>query len=185
MQILRLYDPARRPANWTDVIRADQFAAFAKQLGTGIACDLDGRVFDEPHHAACAVFDSFREARRESEAAVARTPAVQIDIFDAQGRANPPLLTVVHPDRATTQDAGPQAARRRSLIAWGLVVASAPLMVLAFALDDSLMGILPGFIAANMLLFGGRLLWFNLGMRETERVREERVARVSMDGRDG
>jgi hypothetical protein len=185
VQSLRLYDPTRRPPNWTDVIRANQFAAFAKQLGTGIACDLEGRVFDDTGHAACAVFDSFGEARRECEAAVARTPDVQIDIFDAQGRANPPLLTVVHPDRAMTQDAGPQAARRRSLMAWGLVVASAPLIVVAFALEDTLMGILPGFIAANMLLYGGRLLWFNLGMRETERLREERVARVSMDGRDG
>jgi hypothetical protein len=185
VQILRLYDPARRPSNWTDVIRADQFAAFAKQLGTGIACDLDGRVFDDPHHAACAVFDSFREARRECEAAVARTPAVQVDIFDAQGRANPPLLTVMHPDRAAAHEAGPQAARRRRLIGWGLIVVSLPTLALALTLDDAVAAVLPGLLGFNLLLFGGRLLWLNFGMRETERLREERVVRVSMDGRDG
>ena len=184
MQTLRLYDPTRRPRNWTEIIRPHQFAAFAKDLATGTASDLEGRPFPEHDQVTCVVFDSFREARRASEAAVLATPAIQIDIFDAQGRANSPLLTVLHPDRAAAQESGAAAVRRRRIIGWVLIAAALPLLAFAFSLDDTLMGILPGFIAANMILFGARLLWFNLGLRETERVREERLAKVSADGQD-
>ena len=182
MQTLRLHDPGRRPANWTEIIHSGQFAAFARDLDTGAACDLEGRPFADSGLATCTVFDSFGEARRDCEAAVLAAPGIQVDIFDANGRANPPLLSVVHPDRAAAGESTPAALRKRRIIAWVLVVASVPMLALAFAIGGA-QAVLPGFLGVNLLLVGGRLLWFNLALRETERVRQERVAGV--DGHKG
>jgi hypothetical protein len=38
--------------------------------------------------------------------------------------------------------------------------------------------IFPGFIGINLIVAGGRLLWLNLGIRETERARQERLERI-------
>lgn len=177
---LRLHDPGRRPANWTEIIAASQFAAFARDLDTGAACDLEGRPFADTGLATCAVFDSFREARSACEAAVLTAPGIQVDIFDAQGRANAPLLTVVHPDRAAEGEDSPRAALKRRIIAWVLIAASVPMLVLAYVIGGA-QSVLPGFLGLNLLIVGGRLLWFNLALRETERARHERLKNI--DGR--
>jgi hypothetical protein len=44
--------------------------------------------------------------------------------------------------------------------------------------------ILPAFLGINMVIIGGRLLWLNLALRETERARERRLASASADRRD-
>ena len=179
VQTLRLHDPGRRPANWTEIIGAGQFAAFAKDLGTGAACDLEGRPFAAAGEATCAIFDSFPEARHASEAAVLAAPGIQVDVFDAHGRANPPLLTVVHPDRVAVEEGAPSALRKRRIIAWLLIVAAFPMLGLAYSLG-AVQSVLPGFLGLNLLLAGGRLLWFNMALRETDRVRQERLK--NLDG---
>src|SRR3954469_20828619 len=118
MQVLRLHDPGRRPASWTEIMQPRQFAAFAKNLETGAACDAEGRPFADSSHAACFVFDSLEQARAFCEAGVEQTPAMQFDIFDAAGRAQPPLLTVVHPSRARAVESDPSVLRGRRMIAW-------------------------------------------------------------------
>ena len=42
--------------------------------------------------------------------------------------------------------------------------------------------IFPGIIGINLVLAGGRFLWFNLGIRETERARRERLAKAEPGG---
>lgn len=184
MQVLRLHDPGRRPASWTEIIQPRQFAAFAKNLDTGAPSDPDGRPFSDPSLATCVVFDSLDEARRFCEAAVSRRPAVRFDIFDAAGRANPPLIVVMHPSLAASAEAGPSALRRRRAIAWTLIVCAIPTLVLAYFLRDGGHQIFTGFIGVNMLLAAGRLLWFNLALRETENARRDRVAAATGRGRD-
>lgn len=176
MHVLRLHDPGRRPASWTEIIQPRQFAAFAKNLDTGAVSHPDGQPFADPSEAACFVFDSLDEARSFCEAATSRAPAVRFEIFDAAGRANPPLLTVMHPARAGSAETDPSALRRRRVIAWTLIACAIPTLVLAYRLRDGGHQIFAGFVGLNLLVAAGRLLWFNLAVRETEAVRQQRIA---------
>ena len=158
-----------------DIVRPGQFVVFAKDLDSGVPCDADGRPFTDPDLGSCVICDSVAEARAFGEAAVGRAPAVRVDIFDAQGRANPPLLTLVHPSRAQEAETHPRVLRRRRILAWALIAAGVPLIVFAYLEHRERDIILPAFLGINMIIAAGRLLWFNLAVRETERARESRL----------
>lgn len=157
------------------IVEPGQFVVFAKGLDSNIPCDADGRPYADSEHTTCVVCDSLAEARAFGEAAVAKAPSVRIDIFDAEGRANPPLLTLVHPSRAQEAESHPRVLRQRRVIAWALIAAGIPLIVYAYREYRDRDIILPAFIGINMIIAAARLLWFNLAVRETERVREARV----------
>lgn len=176
--MVRVHDPGRRPTSWSDIIRPDQVVAFAKDLDSGAPCDGEGRPFADPSEGTCVLFDSFAEARAFCDAAVRTAAAVRFDVFDDQGRANPPLLTVVHPSRAQTLDTHPRVRHKRRVLAWALIAAGIPLIIYACWIPTDIEVIFPGVMGINLLIAGGRLLWFNLGVRETERAREERLARL-------
>ena len=165
MEVVRIHDPARRPASWADIIRPGQFVAFAT-----------------PSDGTCVFFDSLGEARAFCEAAVQSAPAAQYDVFDSEGRAQPPLLTIVHPSRAHALDTHPRAVRRRRIIGWALIAAGIPPIIYACWIPTDIEVIFPGVIGINLIIAGGRFLWFNLGVRETERAREERLARMDSGG---
>jgi hypothetical protein len=177
MQAIRLHDPARAPANWMQIVRPGQFMLFSKDLDSGAPCDLEGRPFADVALATGVLCDSMAEVRLVAEAAVARVPSLRIDVFDAEGRANPALLTVLHPARAAAADTHPRVLGRRRWIAWSLIAAAIPLLAYAIVERTHRDIILPAFLGLNMLLAAGRLLWFNLGVRETERARQERLRR--------
>ena len=161
MQELRIHDAERRPASWAEIIQPGQFVAFAT-----------------PSDGTCVLFDSIDEARAFCEAAVLAAPATRFDVFDAEGRANPPLLTIVHASRAQGLDAHPRGVHKRRVIAWALITGGVLLLTFTYWRFADIRAIVPGVIGINMLLAGGRLLWFNLAVRETERTRGERLARV-------
>ena len=161
MQQLQIYDANRRPASWAEIIRPGQFVAFASSS--------DG---------TCVLFDSIAEARAFCESAVLAAPATRFDVFDADGRANPALLTIVHPSRAQGLDAHPRMVHKRRAIAWALIAGGALLLIYTYWQFADIRAIFPGVIGINMMLAGGRLLWFNLAVRETEHARSERLARV-------
>ena len=165
MQVLRIHDPARQPASWAGIIRPGQLVAF----GT-------------PSDGTCVLFDSLAEARAFCEAGVQSAPATQYEVFDSGGRAHPALLTIVHPSRAHALDAHPRAVRKRRVLGWALIAAALPVIVYASVRPPDIESIFPGVIGINLLIAGGRFLWFNLGVRETERTREERLARISSGG---
>ena len=167
MQVVQIHDAGRRPASWSAIIRPGQFVAF----GT-------------PSDGTCVLFDSLAEARTYCETAVLSSPEARYDVFDADGRAHPPLLTIVHPSQERTLDTHPRALQRRRVIAWVLIAAGVPLIIYACWIPTDIAVIFPGVIGINLLLAGGRLLWFNLAVRETERAREERLAKVD-SGRGG
>ena len=175
VRILRIHDPERRPPNAMDVIRPGQFVVFAKESASGHPCDFEGRPYADPGHAECAICDSLSEARAFGEDAVAKAPSLRLDVFDAEGRSRPPLLTIVHPSQARQADTHPRVLRKRRVIAWTLIAIGIPLIVFAYVEHRDRDIILPAFIGINMLVAAGRLLWFNLAVRETERAREERV----------
>src|SRR6185503_7344742 len=153
LQELRLDDPARRPRSYMDLIRDGQCVVFARDADSGRPCDGRGHPFADPDAVTC-------------------------DVFDAGGRTRPPVLTVLHPSRVASLDSAPGAMRRRRVIAWALIVGGVPLIAYAYFFGHDVDMILPAFIGINMILAGGRLLWFNLGVRETERDRQERLDRL-------
>ena len=183
MESVRLHDPGRRPADWTEIIRPGQVAVFAKDEATGVPCDPDGKPFASVSEATCLIVDSMAEARAFCEAAVDRHPAVRFDVFDSDGRVRPPLLTVVHASRASGLETSPREMRRRRVIAWLLIATGVPLMVFAYVEYRERDIILAAFLGINMVIIGGRLLWMNFALRETERARERRLAAaVRRDG---
>ncbi|MNC99407.1 hypothetical protein D3C83_176930 [compost metagenome] len=66
----------------------------------------------------------------------------------------------------------------RRVLGWALIAAGSPLIVYASWRPADIESIFPGVIGINLIIAGGRFLWFNLGVRETERAREERLARA-------
>ncbi|MEN3337694.1 MAG: hypothetical protein V7647_1370 [Acidobacteriota bacterium] len=174
MQILRVYDPARRPPNWTDIIRPGQFVAFASHLETEAPCDPTGTPV--PGDAStCVIYDSLGEATAFTREAVQNAPAVRFDIFDSAGRSLPPLLTVVHPGRVPTLDGNPTAARRNRIGALALVAAAPILFWFDWARHDGLL-ILPTVLGINMIIIATRLLQLNSAHASAARSRRERLA---------
>jgi hypothetical protein len=178
VQPLRIHDPNRRPASWSEIVTAGQFVAFAKNIDSGAPCDAGGRAFADSSEGTCVLFDSLGEARAFCTAAVISFPAVRFDLFDAQGRSESPLITFVHPSRSEVLDDHPGGHRRRRVIAWLLIAAGGLLIIYACWIPTDIKVIFPGVIGINMLIAGGRLLWFNLGIRETERARLERLKQI-------
>ena len=178
MQELRVHDPDRRPSNWTELIGPRQFVAFAKDVENGVPCDARGRPFADPAQTTCLLFDSLDEARAFCEGAALAAPQVRFDVFDVHGRTNPALLTFVHPLHALSLDTNPRVLHKRRVIAWVLIAAGVPPIIYAFMGEPDIETIFPGVIGINLIVAGGRLLWLNLGIRETERERQERLNRL-------
>ena len=164
------------------IVAPGQFALFAKDLVSGRPCDTEGQPFADAADATCVICDSLAEARTAAESAVATVPSLRIDVFDAAGRANPPLLTVLHPSRAPDAETHPRVLRKRQRIAWALIAVGIPLIVFAIVERTHRDIILPAFLGINMLIAAGRLLWFNLGVREAERIRHERLQQHDRHG---
>jgi hypothetical protein len=177
MQTLRLYDPARRGANWTDGLRAGQVVAFAKRIDSGVPCTPDGEPFASDDAATCAVFDSLDDARGWCDASVQRVPAVRFDIFDHEGRAHSPLVTIVHPSHQESLEGSLTDLRRRTRIALALLAGGIPLMGFAYWTSPDRDPILPGFLGLNMVLVALRLFWMNQASREVARTSRDRLAR--------
>jgi hypothetical protein len=176
MQTLRLYDPARRGATWTDDLRPGQVVAFAKRIDSGVACTPDGLPFASADSTTCVVFGRIAEAHDWCEASVQRAPLVRFDIFDHEGRARSPLLTIVHPSHWESMDGSPSELRRGRRIAQALIAGGVPLMAFAYWTSRDRDPIFPGFIGLNMVLIALRLFWMNQASREAERVSREHLA---------
>jgi len=172
VRIVRVYDPARQPRDWGELILPHEFAVFPSRLDGGAPCAFDGQPTSHDQ-AVCALLPSLGEAQHFAEERVAQHPALRLDIFDAQGRSRPPLVTVVHPSRRQQLEGDPRSRRRQQVVA-GALIALAPVL---FWLDwhVGLLG-LPTLAGLNALVFAGRLLQLASAYAAAERRRDERVA---------
>ena len=180
MQVLRIYDPQRQPPDWTDIVRADQFVAFAKRADGGAPCDADGRPFATPADATCLLFDTVQDARAFCEARVQASGEVAFEIYDGAGRVNPPLLVVLAPSRRNAADNSPHAMGLRFRAAVALTAGA----VLLFWLDYVREGVhfVLSVIGVHLMVAAGRLAMMNNSVRQSERVREERLRRAMEKG---
>ncbi len=173
MVTIRVYDSSRTRRDWMDIIRPTQFAVFASLLEFGVPCDADG-VPTSTDLATCTLFDSLADAEAFCRSRIARLPDVRFDVFDAAGRSRPPLLTVVHPSRATALEGHAGGRRLRLWIAVGLIVAAPVLFWLDWGYADGLL-IVPTLLGFNALLVAARLLQMNGAYASAERRRRERT----------
>lgn len=176
MEVVRVYDPERRPANWTDIIRAGQFVAFGKDLDTDAPCDHTGASFPSTNAVTCAIFESLDEAALFCRESVLRAPTARFDLYDAAGRTLPPLLTIVHPSRVATLDGNPRTARRNRILAVTLLAAAPILFWFDWAKHDGLL-ILPTVLGVNLIIIAARLMQLNGAHATAERSRRARLAR--------
>jgi hypothetical protein len=176
MQVLRLYDPDRRPPNWSDMVAPTSFVAFATAVDTGSPTDADGAPFARPEAATCLVFDSLASARAYCESQVAERPSVRFDIFDARGRVDDPLLVVVDPARSRNLEGRGRGMFWRRSAALVMIAAAGPLVWYDYATARGTL-VLPTFLGISMAIAGIRLLFMNLIVREAQRRQQERLAR--------
>jgi hypothetical protein len=174
MEIIRVFDPDRQPPNWTAIIRPGQFVAFSKNIDSGTPCGVAGIPFESADRLACIIFDSLAEAEAFCRESVQRVPILRFDIFDSAGRAQPPLLTIVHPLRVATLDGNPRSARINTRVSLALVIAAPILFWIDWWKYDGLL-ILPTILGINMLIIAARLIQLNGAHASAERDRRERL----------
>jgi hypothetical protein len=172
---LRLYDRARTPRSWTEIIRPGQFAAFAKTVDTGAPCDADGRPFATVEDASCLMFDGLPDAESFCREQVKRAAHVCFDIFDSTGRAQAPLLVIVHPSKQEQLEGNPRGTRLRTQGAIVLLVVAAVSFWYDFRHGPGVQ-IFPTLLGMNLVVVAARLLQLNGSYAHAERVRKERLA---------
>jgi len=172
---LRLYDRARTPSSWTEIIGPGQFAAFAKTFDTGAACDADGKPFATVEDVSCFLFDHFAEANAFCREQVNRAPGVRFEIFDSAGRAQPPLVVIVHPSKQGQLEGNPRGMRLRTQGAIALFAVAAVSFWYDFRHGPGAQ-IFPTLLGINLVVVAARLLQLNGSYAHAERVRKQRIA---------
>ena len=167
----KVYDKARASPDWTSIVSPTQCAVFFRDLETAAPLSLDGAPISRMTDCTFLLFDRLDEARRFCETRVAQHPSMSCEIFDSEGKAKPPLLTIVHPSMAEKDELSSTWLRRRKIMAILCFLAAVPLFVWDSRAEWAL--ILPSVIAFNLSFVGLRLLYWNTarGSRDQERAR--------------
>lgn len=97
MHWLRIYDAARTPSHWTEIIRPGQYAIFVFEARSHVARDCDARHFSAPDEVKIALCDSLAEASESAKGIVFAHGELCCEIYDHAGKANDPVETVYHP----------------------------------------------------------------------------------------
>ena len=176
MDVLRLYDPDRALPNWSDLVQPHQFVVFSSDVASGAPTDAAGRPFPSADAVSCLVFDSLAEARRFCETRVLEVAALRLELFDARGRVDDPLIVFVNPARAASLEGSSRLIGQRKWWAIGLLAASGPLIWYDQWSSDGAL-VLPTFLGISMGLAGLRLLFMNMAVKEVERNRRARLHR--------
>jgi hypothetical protein len=160
MRELRLYDPARTPKTWTDIIRPGQYAVFHSDVRTDVEKKPDGHFLAPEEESFCLVFDSLAEAEAYCAAKVDEIPSLRCDIYDHLGKGKPPTLTYVNYAQL-------HAAKKTARWGWALIAASVPCFLLDW--HWSFVAIVPTIVGLNLVFAGLRLIYWGTGGKEKRR----------------
>ena len=169
---IRVYDQSREPRNWNELLDRTQCAVFLKDINAEVPLSPKG-VRLAYRDSTFLLFDRLEQARAFCEEAVQQHPEMCCEIFDSEGKAKPPMLTIVHPNAKDELSAA--SVRKRRAIAFALFVFAGPLIWWDWHTGSG--KIYPTVIAINMILAGVRLMQWNAArqqrsLEETERVQE-------------
>ena len=153
---VKVYDEARQPQNWNALLTPSQCAVFFKRIDSEAPLLPSGASVARFRDCTFLLFDSLEEARRLCEAKVRDYPHMRCEIFDWRGKAQPPLLTIVHPGVAEKGELSAGSVRKRKILAILLFIGALPL----FLFDTRSEGVLvfPTFLAISMILAVLRIL---------------------------
>ena len=155
----KVYDKTRQPAEWTSLVGPTQCAVFLKDLETANPLATDGSEIGHLRHCRFLLFDHLEGARAFCEAQVQRYPFMCCEIFDAQGKAKPPLLVIMNSNAARKDELGPTWVKRRKVMAIASLVAAPMLFIADWRSEFELLW--PSLLAVNLLPLGLRLLYWN------------------------
>jgi len=170
----KVYDETRRPSDWTSLVGPTQCAVFPKDLKTANPLTTDGREIDHLRDCIFLLFDRLDEARTFCEAQVQKHPFMCCEIFDADGKAKPPMLVIMHPAAARKDELSLRSVKRRKVIAIASLVAAPVLFIADWRSEYELLW--PSLLAVNLLPLGLRLLYWNTASAERSRRQATRVA---------
>jgi hypothetical protein len=169
----KVYDETRQPADWSSLVGPTQCAAFLKDVKTANPLATDGSEIDHLRDCRFLLFDHLEEARAFCEAQVQRYPFMCCEIFDAEGKAKPPLLVIRHPSAARKDELSATWVKRRKVVAIASLVAAGGLFVADWQSEYELLW--PSLLAVNLLPFGLRLLYWNTASAERNRTQAKRL----------
>lgn len=164
MQELRLYDPDRRPQEWTGLVHEGQYAVFHSDVHSDVERKSDGRYLATGEYSTCLVFDSLPEAEAYCEAKVNEISNLRCDIYDHVGKSKQPMLTYVHQSHEKSDS-------KRALLGWFLVALSVPCFVIEWHWNGTLVIFL--IVGLNLIFAGLRLVYWGKGSSEKRRSARE------------
>jgi len=168
MQQLKLYDPTRKPTEWTGLVHSGQFAVFHSDMATDIERTPEGNCLQPGEDSTCLVFDSLVEAESYCESKVAQIPHLRCDIYDHTGKSKAPILTYVNQTHLNTP-------AKRASWGWALIAASLPCFWIAWVHHGT--SVISLVVGLNLLFGGLRLIYWGKGGTEKRRaVREKQSA---------
>jgi hypothetical protein len=171
VQRLKLYDPARKPTEWTGLVHEGQYAVFHSDIATDIERTPEGSYLQAGEESTCLVFDSLAEAESYCESQVERLPHLRCDIYDYTGKSKPPMLTYVN-------KAHLKAPAKMANWGWLMVAASLPAFWLAWFYHGT--QVIPLVVGVNLLFGGLRLVyWGKGGIEKRQSVRKEPAANLN------
>jgi hypothetical protein len=168
VQELALYNPNRKPASWMELIRPTQYAVFVCDVESGVELTADGRYLDPGMPRTCLLVDSLEEAEQFCRAKIAAIPNLRCEVFDSQGRANPPVATFVSPRYEHKLESPAKASR---MMRWAYLVIAASFPLFWYTWKTRGEGWLASFFGMQLAFAGLRLLHWGYSMKEELRYR--------------
>lgn len=138
---------------WLDLMRPSQYAAFLSDPETHAGMTADGRYTGGDVPGTCLIFDSLDEAVDYCRSRVTEAARLRCEVFDHEGKANPPVAVFLSPAFARALERAPRRQIRLGLI---LIALSPPLFWLDARARWGL--ILPTFLGLQLVLAGLRLI---------------------------
>ena len=169
----RVYDKTRQPADWTSLVGPTQCAVFLKDVKMANPLATDGSEIAHLGDCRFLLFDHLEQARAFCDAQVQRYPFMCCEIFDASGKAKPPLLVIMHSTAARKDELSPTWVKRRKVIAIASLIAAGVLFVADWRSEYELLW--PSLLAVNLLPLGLRLLYWNTASAERRRTQAKRL----------
>lgn len=177
MRELKLYDSARTPPNWMQIIQPGEFAVFHRDVTSGAMADSAGRPA-APGQEACLLFPSLEAAETYCRSQVLQVPSLRCEIFDSAGRARPPLRVVVNPALEKKLEVTAASARNKLILGTALCLSSLFFFYLDYRAEGSGSWFLFTLIGINLALGGFRVILWGLGVREQVRAQQKRRAEI-------
>jgi len=134
MNWIRLYNPARKPDHWSQIIQPGECCVFVMTAGTRQPRDAQGRVFRAGEECA-AICEDKTEAFGFANETVARHPELCAEIYDHQGKAGEPLAVVYEPSVRGRYE-GSRPCSKRETTWGGLMLAAGACFIVYDARHD-------------------------------------------------